>query len=341
MIKPKDLKIHLSLIGLTFSIFCSIIAPILVYAQEWGNFRVYLPIIVKNWPISYAIERVGMEHRFICAGHHFMTLIDDNGTLNLRPHPGVDENGWGSSWYAQPFLPGAVLGHTLIETIEARDGEGIHLVASGNVSRDSSATYGTWSITLNFECNRAEKKILGSGEYVINLESQLTSETGDLNLFKIASNSLDDVPLLSGEIGDTGDMKWVVVAKGDNEEELWFSPWDPPERPAHCPTDETNHLGIEVIGQCNNVDTEAQGYDPIEPAYKPSMKVVLISQQATVGVRFCGMYDLDKSNDFWEDNVGITPIVYRTSPETEFRFDVKFESTALPGDGQPDCLDDR
>ena len=43
---------------------------------------------------------------------------------------------------------------------------------------------------------------------------------------------------------------------------------------------------------------------------------------------FGGIYDTAKSQDFWEDNVGITPLIQRTSTQTAFDFDVMFESKA-------------
>ena len=280
----------------------------------------------------YSIEQVDnngiTEHRFMFNKHHFMTLIDDNGTLNLRPRPGVDVNGWGSSWYVQPFLPGAVLGHTIIDSLTA-DSEGIHVSASGSVSYGESSTYGTWSITMDFNYNAAEKKITGIGEYSIILDETLTDTTGDLNLYKIASNYLDDVPLLSAGIGDTGDMKQADVV-GDSFNFTWV----PPDQPSYFPNDISDYLLIDVVGQYNNVDTEAQGYEPIEPAYKPSLKVILISQQAGLEMIFGGIYDWEKRQLFWEDNVGITPLILKQSTETEFRFNVEFESKVLPGDGQ-------
>ena len=283
-------------------------------------------------PLAYSIEQVDnngiTEHRFMFNKHHFMTLIDDNGTLNLRPRPGVDVNGWGSSWYVQPFLPGAVLGHTIIDSLTA-DSEGIHVSASGSVSYGESSTYGTWSITMDFNYNAAEKKITGIGEYSIILDETLTDTTGDLNLYKIASNYLDDVPLLSAGIGDTGDMKQADVV-GDSFNFTWV----PPDQPSYFPNDISDYLLIDVVGQYNNVDTEAQGYEPIEPAYKPSLKVILISQQAGLEMIFGGIYDWEKRQLFWEDNVGITPLILKQSTETEFRFNVEFESKALPGDGQ-------
>jgi len=44
---------------------------------------------------------------------------------------------------------------------------------------------------------------------------------------------------------------------------------------------------------------------------------------------FGGAYDLNESKLFWADNVGITPLISRISPETVFYFDVTLESVAL------------
>lgn len=270
------------------------------------------------------------EHRFKFNEHHFMTIVNDNGTFNLRPHPGVDVNGWGASWYAQPFLPGAVLGNTSVGSVTS-DKNGIHVSASGSVSRNASDTYGTWSFSMDFSYNPVEKKITGSGEYTITLENALSETTGDLNLYKIASNYLDDVPLLDppGGIGDTGDMKQADVV-GDTFNFTWI----PPDQPAHFPGDVTNSLSVKVVGQYNNVDTAAQGYEAIAAAYKPTLTVLLTSQQSGLPMIFGGVFDVAKRQDFWEDNVGITPLILKQSTETEFHFYVNFESEALPGDGQ-------
>jgi len=45
------------------------------------------------------------------------------------------------------------------------------------------------------------KKTYGSGTYSINLAGALSASTGDLNLYKLASNYLVDVPLLDGLLG--------------------------------------------------------------------------------------------------------------------------------------------
>lgn len=279
----------------------------------------------------YYLDRVTdggrIEYRFIFDGHHFMTLIDENGTCNIRPRPGIDKNGWGSSWYAQPFLPFAVLSHTTINAIETTD-DHVRVVTSGHVSYGTSSTYGTWTLIMIFTYNKADKKIVGTGDYAIALSGQLSGVTGDLNLYKIASNYLDDVPLLSGGTGDTGDMSHSNVV-GDTFNFVWV----PPDQPGHFPSDITDTLSIEVIGRYNNVDTAAQGYAPIEAAFKPSLKVKLTSPTKGLQMTFGGFYTLSEKNLFDKDNIGITPLIQNSSTDTQFHFDVEFESTALPGDG--------
>src|SRR5690349_9029943 len=106
--------------------------------------------MVNSQSSSYSVEKViggTTEYRFKLNNRHFATLIDDGGTYAFRPHPGCDINGWGSTWYAQPFLPGATLQYTTIGSTNT-DANGIHVSASGMVSRDASATYGTWSSVI-------------------------------------------------------------------------------------------------------------------------------------------------------------------------------------------------
>jgi len=293
-----------------------------------------LQTIAKTTSDNYSIKFIEndsiKEHRFMFNTHHFMTLIDENGTFNFRPHPGFDINGWGSSWYAQPFLPGAKLRHTKINDLVA-DFQGIHVNAEGNISYGESSTYGTWKAKMDFNYNVLEKRIIGTGEYSIELDSSLSDSTGDLNLCKIASNFLNDVQLLDppGGIGNTGDMSRVIV-HGNGEIYPWE--WDLLKENATFPYCITDYLSIEVFGEYNNVDTAAQGYEAIAPAYKPSIKVEFYSKDKSIEMIFGGIYDISKSQMFWEDNIGITPLILKQSTKTEFDFDLKFESTALPQD---------
>lgn len=294
---------------------------------------VYNNLLFAQDTASYSVEQIDVngttEYRFKFDSHHFMTLIDDNGTFNLRPHPGCDVNGWGSSWYAQPFLPGAVLSYTVVNPIPEPNPTGIHVIAFGKVSRGSSSSYGTWGSVYDFGYDPMNKTITGTGVYTIALNTialngELDYTTGDLNLFKIASNYLDDVPLLTGGVGDTGDMEAADVT-GDNFNFIWI----PPDQPSHFPGDATDALSIDVLGKFNNVDTAAMGYEPIAPAFKPSLEVILISQEPDVGITFGGIYTLAYSQTFWADNVGVTPLIKKSSTETVFQFDVEFQSKAL------------
>jgi hypothetical protein len=80
--------------------------------------------------------------------------------------------------------------------------------------------------------------------------------------------------------------------------------------------------------------TVALGYERIDPAYKPSLKVVLTSEQPGIPMIFGAIFDRSKGQDFWEDSIGVTPLILKESTATQFDFQVEFESMALPGDGQ-------
>jgi len=309
-------------------------------AQGPGDSVIYLPIIMKEWPMYYSIVPVGeTEHRFICNGHHFLTLIEDQGAFVFRPHPGVDENGWGSSWYAQPFLPGAVLSRTVVESLEAEHNKGIKVVASGQVSRGTSSTYGPWTMTIQFACSRLDKRVTGVGQYTIDLAGDLTYSTGDLNLYKIASNYLYDIPLLSGGQGNTGDMEKVNYIRDDGGVVVWVPN---PASPGHYPNDTADKLSVDVIGQYNNADTWALGESfCMKPAFKPSLRVDLTSQQAGARLTFGAFYTTAYSQAFWADNVAVTPLIRQPRSQQAFHFDVEFESKALDGDGtHPDICPD-
>ncbi|GMW02376.1 MAG: hypothetical protein AMXMBFR84_35120 [Candidatus Hydrogenedentota bacterium] len=284
-------------------------------------------------PDGYVVSSLqtgaGLEYRLKLVENgtprHFGTLIVSNGAVAFRPHPGVDPDGWGSTWYPQPFMAGAVLGHSAVDSINAMS-DGIEVKLSGDVSSGTGSTYGAWTLNISFTYDWATKSIAGEGSMSVALDGAIDNTTGDLNLYKIASNYLDDVPLLSGGAGDTGDMEYAaVVANGFNFD------WYPPLQPAHFPADLTDMLSIDVKGQYNEVDSAAQGHAPIEAAYKPSLKVLL--QADAFVLTFGGFYDTSVAQDFWEDNVGITPLIRAGTTGTNFNLGVGFESQALPGDG--------
>ncbi len=290
-----------------------------------------LPFTIRGQCI-YSVRQVNtptiIEYRFFCTNHHFMTLIDQQGTQNYRPHPGFDPNGWGSSWYMQPFLPGATLRYTRINSIVPHP-QGIDVRATGNVSYGSSP-FGSWSTQLRFAYNLTEKKIVGEGNYFITLPSNL-SYIADLNLYKIASNYLQNVPLVAGSIGDTGDMSRANV-RGTT---VWTTfTWRPPSIPSHFPADVTPSMLIEVVGDYNQVDTRRMGFNfSIAPAYKPTLTVNITAPAPNTPISFGGFYDTRQNQSFWADNVGITPLILRwVATRTRYDLLVEFSSEAPLGD---------
>jgi hypothetical protein len=280
---------------------------------------------VSDYSMIHYVNGVNVEERLYYKNQHFLSIITTNGIFDIRPHPGVDINGWGSSLYMQPFFLGANLRYSAI-TNKTIKNDGIELSASGLVSKQSGS-YGTWNFTMFFSYSQASKQVLGIGQYKINLTGALSESTGDLNLYKLASNYLDDVPILGGCMGDTGDMKYANVSGKYNF--IWF----PELIPAHFPGDISDSLSVDVVGNLNNVDTAAQGYAPISPAYKPEMKVVLNSNIPGISMIFGGIFDTSKSQQFWADNIGITPLILKTSHILNYDFNVSFYSSAIQGDG--------
>ncbi|NQT93462.1 MAG: hypothetical protein HQ559_11935, partial [Lentisphaerae bacterium] len=107
---------------------------------------------------------LGVERRCYRDGHHFLTILNDGGILALRPHPGVDRNGWGSTLYLQPFLPGAVLRGSSITDCTAYP-DRIEAGATGLVSRGTSDQYGRWELALTCAYDRLNKRLTAAGLY--------------------------------------------------------------------------------------------------------------------------------------------------------------------------------
>ncbi len=302
-------------------------------------FLCFLPILLLSGCMniftgdpSYSIVKLNNTddetYNFMCGKQHFLTLVDEKGTLNFRPHPGFDPNGWGSSWYFQPFLQGAVLTHTVNDSIKTNR-DGITVLASGKVSMSKNSSYGKWNIKIKFTYSQKDKEITGKGKYSIQLSGKLNKETGNLNLYKIASNFLVDVPMFTGKIGDTGDMTEAIVESSDFK----FT-WNPKAQPSYFNTAKSsNKLLINVTGDYNNVNTAAQGFTAIAPAYKPSLEVYLEAKNPSVKMIFGGIFNLDQKQIFSFDNIGITPIISSSSQNSKFDFNVEFKSKALPEDG--------
>lgn len=187
---------------------------------------------------------------------------------------------------------------------------------------------------MTFSCDALAKEVRGNGRYQIHLFQPVSNTNNDLNLFRIASNFLKDVPLLGstpGQMGHTGDML---------EAHVWVDTipftWNPASQPSHFPTDIGTRQTIDLPGTCNHVDTAAQGYAPIAPASKPGLLLTITSLNE-VKTQFGGFFDETKGQDFWEDNIGITPQIDALTPQETFAFDLNFISKAPASDGIEPC----
>lgn len=275
---------------------------------------------------GYAVRRKGSEYQFLFNGQHFLTVMNTQG-LVVRPRPGQDPNGWGSTPYLSPFLPGATLRGCTVSP-SADGSNGIRLQASGPVYQGSAGSFGTWQLDMNFLCDLSQKRSAGRGVLSVALPSPLSQSTGDLNIARIASNVLNGVPTYGGQ-AQTGDMSVCHVSGSD------FAPFDwwPVLQPGHFPQDRTRALTMTVAGALNDVKTAALGQCPIQIAVKPSCELVLSARD---GVRmiFGGFFAASQGANPYADNIGVTPLVLRGDTQaTAMVFDVELNAQALPEDG--------
>lgn len=156
----------------------------------------------------------------------------------------------------------------------------------------------------------------------------------DLNLGRIASNFLQDVPLQSKARGNTGDMQSIAITYNTNH--TFDHTWDPvngPDPGGHYPAEATTDLDLRVAGQTNNVDTTRLGAGfQIAVARKPTLDINYQDAAGPVNLLYAGMaYVQDQSKLFYADNIDVTPQVRSTpaNPNTNtfMVFNVTFDST--------------
>lgn len=285
---------------------------------------------------GYFISRSANETRIYKEGHHFLSVLSENGIFALRPHPGKDVDGWGSTLYLQPFIAGTtVLGHTSVPNITVVTNNGVPSVrieAAGLVSRGLVDSYGTWQASLNVVYDNSNKKINATGSYNVNTPGTLEG-IGDINFYKLASNFLRDVPVLDGTTTNTGDMAYFefngdVLPGGFSK----TNKWDFAKAGSSYPQDYNTKLLVNLIGDENVVDTVRQGYEAINPACKPNLKVLLEAANPDSRVMMGIGYSVPESKDFAADNVGLTGYVTQKILTTNFSFNVDIESSAIPKD---------
>jgi hypothetical protein len=267
----------------------------------------------------------GIEYRFFRGKQHFLSLLHlESGALVLRPHPSLTElDAWGSSCTLMTFLAGADARDAQVPVVDCT-AEGFRIQAAGIVATGASGKAGDWSWDIEMRYLPEQERVTGNGIYKIDIDSNEGTALTDANLYRVASSFLSDVPLLSGGTGDTGDMSKVEVDGGTFQ----FT-WVPDEQvDGFFPTDQTNRLEVEVLGAYNEVDTAAQGYAPIKPAHKPTIRIVLETVDGKPVLSFGAMYDLEASKQFWADTVGV--LALRLKPVSGETLELKVSFDSVP-----------
>jgi CSLREA domain-containing protein len=289
------------------------------------------------------LDGADTDYHLLLDGFQFGSLKEKaaNHEVIFRPRPDQgDPNGFGTSYYVNPFLGpnGAVepSGQPSLGTIQSvvAGPNGIAASVSGNISRnaDASTTFGTWQWTATFTYDPATQVVASTGGTLdITLDGSLTSIGKDLNLDRLASNLLTNVPLQGDGTGTTGDMRYARVEYATTPDLRNFS-WMPPNQPAHFPSDASSHLAINVVGDINRVDTQALGGGfQIAVARKPSLSLSFDSANPDDKLSFGGTFDTTKAQDFSQDNVGAEALVLKSNTNnTHLTFNFSVQST-LPG----------
>jgi hypothetical protein len=280
-------------------------------------------------------EDGAVEHRCLFRGWHFLSVLrDPHGAFAVRAHPGVDVNGWGTTVYLHPYLSGVALTGSTISGVVA-GGDGVAISASGGLRNAAEVLKGAWTVSLHMSFDPDLKKVSGSGSLGIALTQPLTAGE-DIDVVKIASNYLHQVPLLTGGIGDTGDTTGAFYSGSALASQFW----DPVAQPGHFPQDQNDWIDVTLPGRHNLVDSArqldpnhpGQYQEPIAAAYKPATRLRLELAQAgqVVPFQFGASFDQAFATDFAADNVSVTPQIRHFTPVGQLDFALVFESEALP-----------
>jgi len=275
------------------------------------------------------------EYQLYCGMFHFGSfIVDPNGTLVFRPHPDQhDANGWGTSWFMAPFLAGADPTSGSVNSITGGP-EGIQANLSGLVANTGGSTYGNWNINGTLTYNSLAQKVIASGNLNINLNGTLTDAKRDLNLERLSSNYLYNVPRQLNGVGNTGDIKEIIVTYGIQDPHNFV--WIPtPSEPATYPTYASTSLEIGLVGQINDVDTLAQGKGfQITIARKPTVNLDFSSMVAPLSAGLA--WDPNRGQDFAADNIGLNHLVLKgNSTATQMTFNFTMNSISPYG---KDCI---
>jgi len=283
----------------------------------------------------YSVETIegddGVELRLFCDENHFLTMTNHNGVLEIIPHPGTDQTDSGTVWVAQPYIQGAILGHTSTTTPLVYT-DMINIKIIGQVSKAADESIGFWSMELDFTYDMDRHEISATGQSVISISNPLSTSDNKLCLFKLESQYLKDVPLLplnhqnSSQtiIGDTG---WLekLITRSSNITQTWL----PAQQSLFISDYFQNDVIFDMIGDYFHPDTAYSGLSPLPPKYKAGITLNIKPQDNHIQLAYECTYDTEKQDELSSKNVLISPFVRSGTSLTDFHFDIVFSSRSI------------
>ncbi len=287
------------------------------------------------------------EYQMDYGGFHFGTVIvqadsgvataTSPGLLIARLHPdqindAAGINGWGSSDQLNPFLSNVQPSGGTV-TSSSTDANGIEFVLGGPVKgwapnqMNTTINYGTFTLAATFSYNPTTQKVTESANLAVSLSYTLAASGtagADLDLGRITSNYLTNVPLQGGGTDNTGDMSEASVSYGAGYPYNFV--WLPSlsgTGASTSPTDKTNNLNIGVVGTINRVDGVALGQGFLAVAAKPTMDVTTTSASfLSVSANYNTTDPPGVGQDPYADNIGIVQQVLKgnAAAATAFQF---------------------
>lgn len=293
---------------------------ILVFSQVFGQSP--SPRVPKEYTVQKVLADGATDFRMYYKTWQFGSVAYKNGlaAIRLRNETTTLPPGWGATNYSEPSFPDGVMKGVKISKPIARK-DGIRVKISGSLYNGQKRV-GTFSGSYLFRYHSFAKKASGAGLYSIRLSKPLNVLGLDMTVGKTEGSRMPKVPLLSGGIGLAGDIKQINV---DTDQGSFT--WDMDANPQYYTGEFTNRMSIEAVGQYNQVDTAAQGYAPINPVLTPTIKTTYTSRSPGLPIIFGGVFDITKSDKFWEDSVGAGMIILKSSTAKKFVFDTTWEAT--------------
>ena len=271
-------------------------------------------------------------------GFVFATINErTNGAVVVQPRPdSCFANAVGTSWYLNPFLRDNInpRGGT-IRNVTPR-AAGIDLIVDGTITQGTN-NRGNYSVHLRFKYNAAAQQTSAEGFVDLVLDDPLFDLGTDLNLCMVGSNLLTSVPLQTGGLGETGDMRKAFVGYDDCDATPTIddSPggddffWDPKLDPIHRPLFFAEAMSIDTLGNVNVVDNlTLGGAEQIKMSNKPAVEVVYADADCADIISFDGRYDRTLENDPQAENIRMVPQVRQgRTLETIFEFTIAMRSS--------------